>query len=69
MLEKYANGTYGTIEVSCLCGSAGGRVVAELDRYGLPSPSVLCRDCGVVRTSPRLTDNSLAAFYDDEYRP
>ena len=69
MLAKYADGTYSTVAVPCLCGTEGGLTVAELDRYGLPSPSVLCPVCGVVRTSPRLTDESLATFYDNEYRP
>lgn len=69
VLDKYADGTYATIEVPCLCGVNGGQIVAERDRYGLPSPSVLCRACGVVRTSPRLTDDSLGSFYDDDYRP
>ena len=69
VLRKYAEKTYATVEVPCLCGAEGGRIVAELDRYGLPSPSVICRVCGVVRTSPRLTDDSLTAFYDDDYRP
>lgn len=68
MLRKYADGTYSIVEVPCLCGAEGGRVVVERDRYGLPSPSVLCRDCGVVRASPRLADDSLAAFYDNEYQ-
>lgn len=68
LIEKYADGTYTTVAVPCLCGAAGGLVVAELDRYGLPSPSVLCRVCGVVRTTPRLSDDSLAAFYDNEYQ-
>ena len=69
VLRKYADKTYATVEVPCLCGADGGTVVAELDRYGLPSPSVICRVCGVVRTSPRLTDDSLTAFYDNDYRP
>jgi SAM-dependent methyltransferase len=69
MFRKYADGTYSTVEVPCLCGAEGGLVVAERDRYGLPSPSAICRSCGVVRTTPRLTDDSLAAFYDNEYRP
>ena len=53
----------------CLCGANGGRLIAELDRYGLPSPSVLCRSCGLIRTTPRLTDDSLEAFYANDYRP
>ncbi|WP_158230593.1 bifunctional 2-polyprenyl-6-hydroxyphenol methylase/3-demethylubiquinol 3-O-methyltransferase UbiG [Mycobacterium sp. shizuoka-1] len=69
VLGKYADGTYATVEVACLCGARGGQLVAERDRYGLPSPSVLCLECGVVRTSPRLADDSLSAFYDHEYRP
>ncbi|MCB9409865.1 class I SAM-dependent methyltransferase [Mycolicibacterium sp.] len=69
MIQKYADGSYTTVEVPCLCGAAGGLIVAELDRFGLPSPSVVCRACGVVRTSPRLSDDSLAAFYSNEYQP
>lgn len=69
VLDKYATGIYATTEVRCLCGNGGGQLIAERDRYGLPSPSVLCRQCGVVRTSPRLTDSSLGAFYDTDYRP
>jgi len=69
MFRKYADGTYSTVEVPCLCGAQGGQVVVERDRYGLPSPSAICRVCGIVRTTPRLTDDSLAAFYDIEYRP
>lgn len=69
LLRKYSDGTYLTVEVSCLCGASDGRMVAEFDRYGLPSPSLVCRACGVVRTSPRLTEDSLAYFYDNEYRP
>lgn len=69
MIDKYSDGSYATVEVPCLCGAEGGRIVAERDRYGLPSPSVLCPTCGVIRTSPRLTDASLAAFYDNEYQP
>jgi SAM-dependent methyltransferase len=68
-LRKCGDGTYATIEVPCLCGAEGGLVVAELDRYGLASPSIVCQECGIVRTSPRLTDESLAAFYASEYRP
>lgn len=69
LLAKCADGTYATVQVACLCGAEGGRLIAERDRYGLPSPSVLCRACGVVRTSPRLADDSLRSFYDIEYRP
>lgn len=69
MFAKYADGSYATVEVPCLCGTNNGRIVAELDRYGLPSPSVVCHGCGVIRTTPRLTDASLAAFYNNEYRP
>jgi 2-polyprenyl-3-methyl-5-hydroxy-6-metoxy-1,4-benzoquinol methylase len=69
VLDKYADGTYATAETPCLCGADGGQLVAELDRYGFPSPSVLCRNCGVVRTSPRLSDATLVDFYQKDYRP
>lgn len=54
---------------SCACGRDSGVTLLAADRYGLPSPTVLCLDCGLVRTSPRLTEGSLIEFYRSVYRP
>ena len=70
IVEKVASGRYRLVDAGCpLCGDGDDAVVAAKDRYGLPCRTVVCRGCGLVRTSPRLDDRSLAAFYDAEYRP
>ena len=68
VLRKYHDGSYELVALPCLCGGSDDETVMELDRYGLPSPSVLCRACGLVRTTPRLSDPALAQFYDSDYR-
>jgi 2-polyprenyl-3-methyl-5-hydroxy-6-metoxy-1,4-benzoquinol methylase len=67
VLDAYAS-KWSTEEVSCLCGASKGTILTERDRYGLPCRSVLCSSCGVVRTSPRLDEVSLTAFYETDYR-
>jgi protein-L-isoaspartate O-methyltransferase len=53
----------------CLCGSARMKLLFDKDRYGLKSPTVICRDCGLVFTSPRPSQAFLRDFYQsDTYR-
>jgi SAM-dependent methyltransferase len=52
----------------CLCGEAGGRVVSEVDRHGLPYRKVLCPRCGLLRATPRWTAARYARFYEEDYR-
>jgi SAM-dependent methyltransferase len=54
--------------VTCLCGAEGGRVLTEVDRYGLPYRKVLCPACGLMRVTPRWTAARYARFYADDYR-
>ena len=65
---RLADGTYAQEEVPCLCGRDGGEVIAERDRYGLPVRTVLCPDCGLLRTSPRMTPEATSRFYEEDYR-
>lgn len=65
--RSYAD-SWNTEIAACLCGREEGSVVTELDRYGLPCRSVLCKNCGVLRTSPRLDADSLQQFYETDYR-
>lgn len=53
---------------NCLCGQAGGRVVSEIDRHGLPYRKVLCPRCGLLRATPRWTPERYARFYEEDYR-
>lgn len=68
LLSKLASGHYQLEEVrSCLCGSTDGTVIASHDRFDVPVGMVLCRACGLARTTPRLAAANLPAFYEHEY--
>ncbi len=43
--------------------------LAEHDRYGIDSQTVVCRTCGLIQTNPRMTAEDYRAFYaSDTYR-
>ena len=69
-IEKKVNsGKYKFEEVVCpACQSSLSEILAEKDRYGLKYTARICCDCGFVYTSPRMTQESYAEFYDSEYR-
>jgi SAM-dependent methyltransferase len=55
--------------VACPCGSAAGdRLLAEVDRHGLPSRNVICLGCGLIRLTPRWREDRYRDFYHSEYR-
>lgn len=54
---------------ACPCGGLSDDVLlAEVDRYGLPLRTVLCKSCGTLRTDPYPDDDSLADFYTNAYQ-
>jgi 2-polyprenyl-3-methyl-5-hydroxy-6-metoxy-1,4-benzoquinol methylase len=67
--EKLAKCTYENTEVDCpACGKSDATSVSEKDRYGLPLKLVCCKKCGLVRTNPRMTQESYDDFYKNHYR-
>ncbi len=66
---KLENSYYSLEEVPCICGSNDSYLIAKRDRYGLSADTWLCKDCGLVRTSPRMNEESLSRFYNEDYRP
>ncbi len=68
--EKLSRGEYELVEGRCVCEAGGANrvLIAEEDRYGLPFQTYLCKDCGLLFTSPRMTPGSVAKFYEDDYR-
>lgn len=68
-LSKLEAGVYVEHEHPCLCKQRKDRLVAMKDRYGIPLRTVLCRHCGLMRSDPFYTDESLATFYSHDYRP
>lgn len=66
-LEEYNKGELYHIEkYKCECGSdvADFDILAEKDRYGFPVHTVICRNCGLVMTNERMTQESYDYFYN-----
>lgn len=69
VLRKLSSGQYPLESVSCpICGSTDFEQLAERDRYGLPVNIVICCQCGLVCTNPRMTQEAYTEFYGTEYR-
>ncbi len=66
--NKIINGLYKQEERGCLCGSKDCVLIAKTDRYGLPLDTVICIECGLIRTNPKLTEAAYKDFYCLEYR-
>jgi len=55
--------------VECLCGSRKFIFLAGYDRYGMSQSTVMCEECGLVQSNPRMTPDEYARFYSsDTYR-
>ena len=54
--------------VACLCGGTRFRVVSFRDRFGIPDPVSICRECGLVLANPRLRSEDYSRFYQSWYR-
>lgn len=61
-------GSYQLTSNPCLCGERNDTLVACCDRYGLDVKTVICRSCGLMRTDPCLTEESMTLFYERDYR-
>lgn len=67
--QEKENPVYQFEDFKCECGAGEEAfdVLAEKDRYGLKSRTVICRKCGLVMTNPRMTQESYDYFYDKEF--
>jgi 2-polyprenyl-3-methyl-5-hydroxy-6-metoxy-1,4-benzoquinol methylase len=68
--RKVREGVYEFEEVLCpVCDNKNEfNGLSEKDRYGLYHPVKICRDCGLVQTNPRMTEEAYGKFYNSEYR-
>lgn len=63
------SGRYQFATTPCLvCGGDNYEQLSEKDRYGLYLPVAICRDCGLIQASPRMTEESYNHFYNDGHR-
>lgn len=63
------SGEYNTEHVRCFCGSDEPELISEKDRHGIPSRTLLCKRCGLIYVSPRMTEETLQKFYNEEFIP
>lgn len=68
VLRHLEDDRYSETPNSCICGSNDDILIAERDRYGIPIETVLCRGCGLLRSDPYLTPQSIIRFYQEDYR-
>ena len=72
ILQFNKNVTDGIIEfeeVQCLCCNKEFDLIAKTDRYGILQDTVICTQCGLIQSNPRMTPNSTMEFYNsDVYR-
>jgi len=59
---------YHEIQYCILCNGSDNEFIAEKDQYGIPCPTVRCRDCGLIFSKKQLTNESMIRFYDKYYR-
>lgn len=67
--EKIESGVYDFETTDCgLCGATSFLEVARRDRYGIHHPVQICRECGLIQATPRMTEETVGTFYNTEYR-
>jgi SAM-dependent methyltransferase len=52
---------------ACWCGSREHQVICSKDRFGLDFQMKLCANCGLLYTSPRISQASLETYYKEYY--
>ena len=67
-LQEIEQGMVTLTEVNCLCDARSDVPIASYDRYGIPLTTVLCTNCGLIRSNPYYDEASLMRFYRDYYR-
>jgi len=68
--QKVTSGAYRFESVPCaVCSGGEFDVLATKDRYGLYLPVVICRDCGLIQSNPRMSQTAYAEFYETEFAP
>jgi 2-polyprenyl-3-methyl-5-hydroxy-6-metoxy-1,4-benzoquinol methylase len=68
VLKKLNSGEYQMSPNPCVCKKERTLKIYNKDRYNMPLNSVLCENCGLVRSTPYFTDDTLSKFYEFDYR-
>lgn len=54
-------------EVPCLCGSQEFELIASVDRYTIIQSTVICVNCGLIQSNPRMTQEQYRDFYSSDF--
>jgi SAM-dependent methyltransferase len=66
--RKRTSGEYREETTECPCGRGEDELIATRDRFNIRMCTVICRNCGLVRTNPRLTEEAWSEYYIHEFR-
>jgi len=47
----------------CVCNKTEFELLSNKDRYGLYMPVMICKECGLIQTNPRMNQASYNEFY------
>lgn len=68
LLKHIFDGKYHLEKVlRCYCSSTDLELLSIQDRFALPFGSKICKTCGLIQQSPRLSGKDLPDFYDEIY--
>ena len=51
----------------CICGADDDLIVSRNDRAGVEFPTVICRNCGLIRAKEYFSDDDAADFYANHF--
>lgn len=69
--QKIATGEYAHEPIACVCGKqadAEDVLLAEKDMWGVPLDTIVCKDCGLIRSKTIFEPQAMQAFYEQEYK-
>ena len=70
LLEKINGGFYKFCKNTCLCGNLdinADTILSKNEYIGIPTTTIICRNCGLIRTKKYLDTKSLTDFYKNFY--
>lgn len=65
--DRIAAGKVAFEIVPCLCGAECFSLIARYDRYRVRQDSVICTECGLIQSMPRLTESAYRDFYGSDF--
>ena len=66
--NKINSGQYNFEKINCtICNGKIFEKIAKEERHGFDISVVICKECGLVQTNPRMTEESYDIFYQNDY--